>query len=185
MQLSFPSKLGVIQTIRAAADRLQIPTQTASGAQSWGGHALRRGGAQFLATRGIDIHRIQALARHSSNAILLYLDGVHAQHLGNLALQATSSTSTSAPAIATAPVAARPPAGPEPTPTQDGLYVTSARGNSKCHLIDTNRSTHTLCNWAWSPLTSHRLQSPQGQMCARCTRAAVIRAGGSSSSESS
>ena len=38
---------------------------------------MRRGGVQFLARQGVDVWRIQALARHSSAAILGYLDNVH------------------------------------------------------------------------------------------------------------
>ena len=46
---------------------------------------MRVGGIQYLATCGIDVWRIQALARHSSNAVLIYLNGVHARNLGNVA----------------------------------------------------------------------------------------------------
>ena len=37
-----------------------------------GGHTIRRGGAQFLALAGIEVFKIQALARHSSTAIIGY-----------------------------------------------------------------------------------------------------------------
>ena len=55
----------------------------------FGGHSLRRGGAQYLARCGVDAWRIQALARHSGSAILLYLDGIHAESLGNIAAEAS------------------------------------------------------------------------------------------------
>jgi integrase len=68
-----------------AARQLRLPLKSPTGAPAWGGHALRRGGAQHLAASGVDIWRIQALARHSSDAILRYLDGVHTRNLGNTA----------------------------------------------------------------------------------------------------
>ena len=83
-----PSKHGMVDTIKAAAQQLKLDLFTASGAPAWGGHSLRRGGAQYLASCGIDVWRIQALARHSSNAILTYLDGIHAKNLGNVAAEA-------------------------------------------------------------------------------------------------
>ena len=83
-----PSKTSMVETIKAAAAKMGCDLFTASGAAAWGGHALRRGGAQYLAASGIDVWRIQALARHSSSAILTYLDGIHAKHLGNIAAEA-------------------------------------------------------------------------------------------------
>eukprot|EP00969_Alexandrium_andersonii_P055924 2464859-Alexandrium_andersonii.AAC.1 len=67
---------------------LSLPLTTASGASRWGGHALRRGGAQFFGAAGVDIWRIQALARHSSGAILGYLQDSHLATLSNVALEA-------------------------------------------------------------------------------------------------
>ena len=78
----------MVSTIVEGARRLKLPLRTRSGANAWGGHSLRVGGVQHLARCGIDVWRIQALARHSSNAILTYLDGVHSKHLGNIAAEA-------------------------------------------------------------------------------------------------
>ncbi len=80
-----PSKRGMVLTIAAIAAELGLASTTLSGAPAWGGHAMRVGGIQYLATCGIDVWRIQALARHSSNAVLIYLNGVHARNLGNVA----------------------------------------------------------------------------------------------------
>ena len=85
---SCPTKYGMVETIKKAAELLELDLNTAAGAPAWGGHAMRRGGAQYLAASGIDVWRIQALARHSSHAILGYLDGIHANHLGNIAAEA-------------------------------------------------------------------------------------------------
>ena len=41
----FPTKEGIVATIAYAAERLGLPLLAPSGAQRWGGHALRRGGA--------------------------------------------------------------------------------------------------------------------------------------------
>ena len=38
---------------------------------------MRRSGSQFLARANVDIWRIQAWARHSSAAILLYIEDAH------------------------------------------------------------------------------------------------------------
>ena len=70
----FVSKGSSIDTIVHAARLLKLPLRTPTGAPAWGGHALRRGGAQFLGASGVDVARIQALARHSSSAILGYLN---------------------------------------------------------------------------------------------------------------
>ena len=64
----FCSKKAFIATIKTAAQQLGLRIRTPAGAEAWGGHAFRRGGAQFLAAQGIDTWRIQALARHLSNA---------------------------------------------------------------------------------------------------------------------
>ena len=80
----FPTKFCMIGTIVSAATKLNLETLL-DNEPVFGGHSLRRGGAQYLARCGVDIWRIQALARHSSSAILLYLDGVHADSLGNIA----------------------------------------------------------------------------------------------------
>ena len=87
-----PPKQAVIQTIRSAATRLGLPLKTPSGAQAWGGHALRRGVARYLAAAGVEIWRVQALARHSSSAILGYLDNSHIVSTGRIASEAAAGT---------------------------------------------------------------------------------------------
>jgi integrase len=73
----FPSKTGVIRTITALAGQLGMQEKTHSGAHCLGGHAMRRGGAQYLAAAGVDVWRLQALARHSSSAILASIEKKH------------------------------------------------------------------------------------------------------------
>eukprot|EP00969_Alexandrium_andersonii_P206300 9114736-Alexandrium_andersonii.AAC.1 len=73
----------MVATIKHAAASLRLPLTTPSGAERWGGHALRRGGAQFFGAAGVEIWRIQALARHSSGASLGYLQDSHLPALSN------------------------------------------------------------------------------------------------------
>eukprot|EP00969_Alexandrium_andersonii_P170951 7558153-Alexandrium_andersonii.AAC.1 len=57
----------VVQTIRQAAIHVGLPTQGRFAEPLWGGHALRRGGAQYRGAAGVEVWRIQALARHSTS----------------------------------------------------------------------------------------------------------------------
>ncbi len=90
---AFCSKAATVATIVAAAVKLGLQAEAHTGAQAFGGHALRRGGAQGLASWGIDIWRIQCLARHSSAAILRYVGDAHVVSLGTLASEAVAGTS--------------------------------------------------------------------------------------------
>ena len=92
----FPAKDGVVATIAFAAAALDLPLTEPSGAQRWGGHALRRGGAQYLGRSGVEVWRIQALARHSSSAILGYLGDSHISSLNTLASEAAAGRSLAA-----------------------------------------------------------------------------------------
>ncbi len=78
----------MVSTIVQAANTLNIDVEF-NGKPDFGGQPLRRGGAQYLARCGVDIWCIQAFARHSSSAILIYLDGVHRETLGNIAAEAS------------------------------------------------------------------------------------------------
>ena len=82
------AKRDVVETIKHAASLLNLPLREPSGAERWGGHALRRGGAQYLGAAGVEIHRIQALARHSSNAIMSYVANSHLESIHNIAVEA-------------------------------------------------------------------------------------------------
>ena len=85
---TIPAKAAVVAAIKEGAARLHLELFNSNGTEKWGGHALRRGGAQFLGAAGVDVWRIQALARHSSNAILGYLQDSHLASLSNVALEA-------------------------------------------------------------------------------------------------
>eukprot|EP00969_Alexandrium_andersonii_P262580 11608337-Alexandrium_andersonii.AAC.1 len=49
-----PAKTAVVQTIRQDATHLGLPTQGRFAEPLWGGHALRRGGAQHLGAAGVE-----------------------------------------------------------------------------------------------------------------------------------
>jgi len=84
----FVSKAGMTGSIVEAARELGLPTVGHGGAELFGGHAWRRGGAQYLARAGVEIWRIQALARHSSSAILGYIENAHIPALAGIAAEA-------------------------------------------------------------------------------------------------
>ena len=84
------SKHAAVQTIKHAAGILGLPLRGVAGAELWGGHALRRGGVQYLGRSGVEVWRIQALARHSSSAILGYLEGSHISTLNTVAAEAAT-----------------------------------------------------------------------------------------------
>ena len=67
-----------------------MPLVATSGARLWGGHALRRGGAQYLARSGVEVWRIQALARHSTGVILTYIENAHIGTLTSIAQEAAA-----------------------------------------------------------------------------------------------
>jgi hypothetical protein len=86
----FPRKRAVVDAIIAAAQLLHLNITHSSGASAFGGHSLRRGGAQYLARAGVGIWRIQALARHSAIAILGYVADAHISSLSTIASEPTT-----------------------------------------------------------------------------------------------
>ena len=92
----FTSKAAMIGSIEAAAELLGLPLRGHTGAALWGGHAWRRGGAQYFAAAGVEVWRIQALARHSTSAILGYIEGMHVKAMSNLAAEAAIGRSLAA-----------------------------------------------------------------------------------------
>jgi hypothetical protein len=180
-----------------------LPDTTPDGRPVWGGDSLRRGGAQYLATSGVDVWRIQALARHSSSAIIGYIESLHAQQLGNLAAEATLGRDIknrcAAFALPSPPSVGKPlnthhpsrclqpptppPAPPTMPPLSDFPSVLSARTGGRVHVRSKMR---TRRGWAW---TRHEhavllADTDAGLRCLRCARA-VCTSLPSSSSESS
>jgi hypothetical protein len=160
---TFPSKVTVINTIASLASQLGKSITTHSGAPSWGGHAMRRGGAQYLAAAGVDIWRIQALARHSSAAILQYIEKAHVPTLKSIASEAAAgrkhsalaeevallrqmiNTSLTKPAE-TAAIIHHAPA--KKTVGKKYIYNTSVGG--KVHINNPELPGRAKCKWLWA-----------------------------------
>ena len=93
MEGDYPSKQSVVATIVHAARLLNLPLTNTAGSNRWGGHALRRGGVQYLAKAGVEVWRIQALCRHSSDSIKHYLDDALNEGLADIAQTAAAGRS--------------------------------------------------------------------------------------------
>ena len=166
------SKAGMIEAIEAIATLSgQTPT-TRRGAQKWGGHAPRRGGAHLLASLGFPREHIKAMARHSSSAIDGYLDGADLTYIQRLlpdklkALSQHKYLATPLKADAACPTWSR---------------VKMARGG-KVHECS-NSSGTSRCGWPWSASVSRcRDASNEAVSCRRCLRAPAHAQATSSSS---
>jgi len=66
------SKTAVVQTFEALATNLELPLER-DGARLFGGHTARVSGAQFLAGIGLEVPKIQLLARWASLIVLRYV----------------------------------------------------------------------------------------------------------------
>ena len=124
----FPAKITIIATIRAAAEYLKLELKTPSGAEAWGGHALRRGGAQFLARKGVPIPLIQAMARHSSGALFGYIENEHVENVKYISSMASGSTAApSTPSGVIGFGSSAMPATPSGATTSDERFAELAR----------------------------------------------------------
>ena len=75
---------------------------------------MRRGGVQYLGRSGVEVWRIQALARHSSSAILGYLEGAHISTLNTVAAEAATGRTLEAVRRELAALQAEVAAGAKP-----------------------------------------------------------------------
>ncbi|CAE7849420.1 unnamed protein product [Symbiodinium microadriaticum] len=82
-----PSKSGWADTFQDIAAALGLPLVLQNGARAYTGHSARATGAQFLATRGIELWRIQIFGRWGSDIILRYLREAPLAHLSELAVE--------------------------------------------------------------------------------------------------
>ena len=174
------TKAGVVHTIRAGMARLGCPLSSASGAPRWGGHSMRVGGAQFLGRSGVEVSRIQALARHSSNAILGYLQGVHVQTMHNIAAEAglaRSLTGLREEVAALQSVVSR--AHPDASSGASGSAVSTVWNPgtlSKIHVVRATDTSRTVCGWLWQscPRAVPNPPTASAPTCARCRRASLL-----------
>ena len=153
-----------------------------------------RGGAQYLARSGVEIWRIQALARHSSNAILGSIADSHICTLSTIASEAATGraleslrgelralqgevdrvrhVSWTQTAVAALASSATPAAPITPgAPRQARLYVQASHANGRVHILHQRLPGITACGWVWSrtgaaiPLTAITGELPR---CIRC-----------------
>jgi hypothetical protein len=186
----FPTKAGVINTISALAGQLGKKEKTHSGAPCWGGHAMRRGGAQYLAAAGVDVWRIQALARHSSAAILAYIEKAHVPTLKSISVEAASGRQQHALATEVAKLkelickglrVKEPSETVKPYNSLDNLnanWICTEKAGGKIHTKSKSSPGSTLCKWRWArtPRTTHcedAFGPPNDYRptCMKCTRA--------------
>jgi hypothetical protein len=166
------------------------PMKSHSGAPSWGGHAMRRGGAQYLAAAGVDIWRIQALARHSSAAVLLYIEKAHVPTLKSISIEAASGRQQHALTTEVEKLkellnsylrgqeqrfTSKSPASPDNNPSK---WICVKSQNGRIHTKDRTSPGTAMCKWAWAqaPKVIH-CNDPFGPQddyrpkCLKCTRA--------------
>ena len=98
-----PTKPAAVSTIVAIAARLGTHTTSSTGGQLFGGHSLRTGGAQYLASLGVDTLRIQSMGRWRSNLVIHYAGdrgalGITEDTRRGLLPASSSGPSTSKPA---------------------------------------------------------------------------------------
>ena len=162
-----PTKEAMVHSIAAHASLLKKSVVTRSGAAQWGGHAWRRGGVHWFAAAGVSTVDIQLHARHSSNAILGYLEGANLASLRSMFARAHSPGALLPPArsqVPPTPVAAQPG-----TPAGAPRYVLGGYGG-KVHLVDPQCPWSTVCQWNWQATSSAKsaVNMPSGQKCKRC-----------------
>ena len=154
---------------------------------------MRIGGVQYLGKSGVEVARFQALARHSSNANLGYLQGAHAQAMTNVTTEAASPARSLASlqkelqALQTQVNANKPlpPASLSPGSTRS---VWNPGVLSELHYLRPTDLSHTLCRWKRQHCQTVLQDPPQyvAPACAACRRSYISPASEpQSSSESS
>ena len=157
---------------------------------------MRIGGVQYLGKSGVEVARIQALARHSSNAIHGYLQGTHAEAITDaitdVAAEAGFSRSLASlqwglQALQTQ-VNADKPLPPASTPSKSTRSVWNPGVHSKLHYFRPTDLSLTLCGWKWQHCQTVLQDPPEyvAPACATCRRSYISPASEpQSSSESS
>ena len=153
--LTWCSKEGMIQAITTLASAAGKLPHTRRGAECWGGHAFRRGGAHLYAALGFAREDIKAVARHTSNAIDGYLEGADLQYVKRL----LPSKLGSQPTIGHFSAALAPPFVPRLGQGADGPRRQSARMHQRSwsHVV-------------WLALVRFSVQMHERTSCARFLR---------------
>ena len=82
-----PAKAGWADTFQQLASMLNLPICWPNGARAYTGHSARATGAQFMASRGIELWRVQIFGRWGSDAILRYVREAPLEQLAELAIE--------------------------------------------------------------------------------------------------
>ncbi len=179
------TKASIVSTIEEAARLLGLRVTAVSGAPLWGGHALRRGGAQHLARSGVEVWRIQALARHSSAAILKYVENAHIPTLNSLAAEAAAGRSIAAlrDELRTLRAEAQHIRANAAAPRGEYRFVV---GNTKLHIIADPEERRAVCGFTFRGDARLTNDPNAALLCQRCgTTAASACPSSSESSDSS
>jgi hypothetical protein len=206
----FPDEAGgrstrykVIETISLSGAQLGLKDRLHNGAEAWGGHSLRRGGAQFLAAAGIDVWRIQALARHSSMAILRYIENAHLTTLSSISTDASSGAAQnkfikdvkSLKELVTKTLCSQELESAKTREESSAVkvvtrvkYVANLRKEGRVHKLSPMKGI-TLCKWPWRNSPFARLcesaLGPCGDAIPFCNKCIELDSGLSSGEEES
>ena len=194
----FVEKKNMVNTISHAASLLGLRHTSRTGAPSWGGHSLRSGGIKFLGANGVELWRIQALARHSSSATLRYLGSSHqnarpdisrdasftatlgdmkrdlksmSQEVADLRLRATQGSASFAIASKLEDIT-----GNTDTEPIDFEFVSATRSNALIHTVDRRSNGWSLCDWPFACGKSYKkfysiTEVPENaKHCSQCTK---------------
>ena len=152
---------------------------------------MRIGGVQYLGKSGVEVARIQALARHSSNAIHGYLQGTHAEAITNVAAEAGFSRSLASlqrelQSFQTQ-VNADKPRPPASIPSKSTRSVWNLGVHSKLHYFRPTDLSLTLCGWRWQHCQTVVQDPPEyvAPVCATCRRSYISPTSDPQSSQSS
>ena len=142
-----------VATITALAQMYGAAVKDAKGANLFGGHSLRTGGAAFLASRGINPYKIQALGRWRSPLVIHYAGAAMASGLAR-----DLSISDPGPPVAeteasgvTGSLEICLPSNADPPEVQSskGLFATNPFSRA-VHWPPSHSSGKTRCGWAFS-----------------------------------
>jgi hypothetical protein len=151
---------------------------------------MRRGGAQYLAAAGVDVWRIQALARHSSAAVLAYIEKAHVPTLKSISVEAASGRQQHALTVEVAKLKELICKSLRVKETKETIlahnsqenigarWICTEKSGGKIHTKSKSSPGITLCKWPWArtertthcedafgPPNDYRLT------CVKCTRA--------------
>ena len=170
-------KAAAVATITAVAQMYGVAIRNAKGANLFGGHSLRTGGAAFLASRGVNPFKIQALGRWRSPLVIHYAGAAMATGLardlsifesaGSLGAAPSGSSGAAGSVSTFLPEVIDPPEVVAPS----GLFATNPV-SLIVHWVPSHSSGKTRCGWGGVEATNTCSNVPVNaqwhQICDRC-----------------